>query len=340
MLRDQQQLLHKVSAPPLPISDDPTDDGLDTVLAGSNEAEGLDRSHLLVAPKSADPNLDAAGDELSDTQPAESLDDIFSPGQQGGNLDDVRQQTREDALEALRRLAEHSPAKPPDIASDVKGARGAVEDEPLGPLERPASWRNVDTQELLDEVVSGSDAPSERDPDQTGAGLEFGGSEAVEKEQASGGTPSMLDRLMEAGSADEPSQALQMPSIGKRLELDDAPSADGSSGSESDAGGIDSPAAARAAESPAAQSEADPPSKSEIPFWLRAFTAETSGIKDPVAPGFARRRVTNLIRTTCGFPRSKPWKSNRKIPISTVPHSGPGKKRITKTELTEVRTAP
>ena len=74
LLRDQDQLLHNVSAPPLPISDDPTDDGLDTVLAGSNEAEGLDRSHLLVAPEPADTNLDAVGVELSDTQPAKSID--------------------------------------------------------------------------------------------------------------------------------------------------------------------------------------------------------------------------------------------------------------------------
>ena len=240
LLRDQEQLLHKVSAPPLPISDDLTDGRLDTVFARGNEAEGLDRSHLLAAPEPAGANLDAVGVELSDTQPAESLDDIFSPGQQREIPDDVRQQKPEDALEALRRLAEHSPARPPDIASDV-----------------------------------------------TGADLEFGGSEAVEKEQASGGTASMLDRLMGPAPADEPSQALQMPPIGKRLELDDAPSAGGSSGSESDAGGIDSPAAARAAESPAAQSEADPPSESEIPVWLREFTAETSGTKDRVAQGLA-----------------------------------------------------
>ena len=273
LLRDQEQLLHKVSAPPLPISDDPTDDGLDTVLAGGNQAEGLDRSHLLAAPEPADTNLVAVGVELSDTQPAkslpaESLDDIFSPGQQGGTLDDVRQQTPEDAREALRRLAEHSPAKPPDIASDVTGARGAVE-------------------ELLDEVVSGSDVTSEGNLDQT-AGLEFGGSEAVEKEQASGGIPSMLDRLMEAGPADKPSQAQQMPAIGERLELDDAPSPDGSLGSESDAGEIDSPVEARAAESPADQSVADTPSESSAPLWSRDLAAETSRMEDPVAPGFAQ----------------------------------------------------
>lgn len=240
LLRDQEQLPHSVSAAPLPIADDLRDDGLDTVLAASNEADGLDRSHLLAAPESPGTNLDAVGDELSRTQPAESPDDVLPPGQQGGIPDDVRQQKPEDALEALRSLAGHSPARPPGIASDVMGAD-----------------------------------------------LEFGGSEAVEKEQVSGGAPSILDRLMGPGAADESSQALQMPPIGKRLELDDALFADGSSGSESDAGGIDSAAAARAAESPAAQSEADPPSESETPFWLKEFTAETSGTKDRAAQGLA-----------------------------------------------------
>ena len=292
LLRDQEQLLHNVSAPPLPISDDLTDDGLDTVLAGGNETEGLDRSHLLVAPELADTNLDAVGVELSDTQrakslPAESLDDILSRGQQGATPDDVHEQSPEDALAALRRLAEPSPAKPLDIASAVTGARAAEKDEPLAPLERLAAGRNVDTRELLHEVISGSDVTSEGSPDQTGAGLEFGGSEEVEKEQASGGTPSMLDRLMEAGPADEPSQALPMPAIGERLELDDAPSPDGSLGSESDAGEIDSPVEARAAESPADQFEVDAPSESDIPVWLREFTAETSGMEDPVTHGLA-----------------------------------------------------
>ena len=68
---------------------------------------------------------------------------------------------------------------------------------------------------------------------------------------------------------------------GERPELDDAPSPDGSLGSESDAGEIDSPAAARAAEPPADQSEVDAPS--DRPIWLREFTAETSGMEDPFA---------------------------------------------------------
>ena len=210
LLRDQEQLLQPSTAPPLPISDDPVDDGLDAILAGGNDDEGLGRSHLLPAPEPADTRFgDPGGVELSEAPLPESFSDILSRGeQQDGTPDDVHQQSAEEALDALRRLAEHSPAAPLDrIAPDIAGAHGAAGDEPPGPLERLAASRNVDAQELLDEVVSNK-AP-ETDP--VGAGFAFSRSETVEKEQAPGSTPSMLERLMEAGPADERSEALQMP---------------------------------------------------------------------------------------------------------------------------------
>ncbi len=295
LLRDQEQLLHKVSAPPLPIGDNPADDGLDAILgggieslAGGIESEGIDRSHLLSAPAPSNTTLDAVGDELSFTPAeslpaAESLNDILAPNKAAGTSEDIRQQSPDEALEALRRLSEHSAAQPPHIASDAASAPGAAEDELLGPLERLAASRNVDAQELLDEVVSGSDVLPESDRENTGAGIEFGPSETVEKGQESGGTSSMLDRLMEAGPASEPSQALQMPAVGERLGLDGTPSADESGDGESAERRIGSAAKADAAESAATQSEADAPSESSIPLWLKEFDAETSGLEDLVA---------------------------------------------------------
>ena len=278
LLRDQEQLLQTTAAPPLPISDDPADDGLDAILAGGNDDEGFDGSHLLPAPEPADTRLgDPGGVELSEAPLPESLSDILSRGEQkDGTPDDVRQQSAEEALDALRRLAEHSPAAPPDhVAPDITGARGAVGDEPPGPLERLAASRNVDAQELLDEVVSNK-AP-ETDP--LGAGFASSRSETVEKAQASGGTPSMLERLMEAGPADERSEALQMPPKGERFEPDEA-SSYGAGDTERDGGASDSAAEARAADSPAAQPEADAPS---IPVWLREFEAEPNTLQEPVA---------------------------------------------------------
>ena len=288
LLRDQEQLLQPSTAPPLPISDDPADDGLDAILAGGNDDEGLDRSHLLPAPEPADTRFgdpepahtgfgDPGGVELSEAPLTESFSDILSGGeQQDGTPDDVHQQSAEEALDALRKLAEHSPAAPPDhIAPDIAGARGAAGDEPPGPLERLAASRNVDAQELLDEVVSNK-AP-ETDP--VGAGFAFSRSETVEKEQAPGSTPSMLERLIEAGPADERSEALQMPPIGERFEPDEA-SSYGAGDTERDGGASDSAAEARAADSPAAQPEADAPS---IPVWLREFEAEPNTLQEPVA---------------------------------------------------------
>ena len=275
LLRDQEQLLQKVSAPPLPISDHATDDGLDAILARGDEAEGLDRSRLLPSPEPAGANLDAAGNGLSETTPAESLNDIVAPRQQGGTLDDVRQQTPEDVLETQRRPAdvEHSPVKPPDNVPDAGDSRGAAKDEPLGPWERLASWSNADAPELPGEAASGSDITSEGDPEQVGADAELGQSETAETAQEPGDTLSMLERLMEAGRADESRQVLQEPATGKSLELDSAPAANESVIGENDAGGIDSVAEADAASSPTDESEPDAPA---APLWLREFQAETS----------------------------------------------------------------
>ena len=298
LLRDQEQLLQTSAAPPLPIADDPADDGLDAILAGGNDDEGVGRSHLLPAPEPADTGFgdpepadtrfgDPGGVELSEAPRPESLSDILSGGeQQDGTPDDVHQQSAEEALDALRKLAEHSPAAPPDrIAPDIAGARDAAGDEPPGPLERLAASRNLDAQELLDEAVS-NQAP-ETDP--VGAGFAFSRSETVEKEQEPGGPPSMLERLMEAGPAEERSEALQMPPIGERFEPDEA-SSYGAGDTERDGGASDSAARssrgpaqgaeARAADSAAAQPEADTPS---IPVWLREFEAEPNTLQEPVA---------------------------------------------------------
>jgi hypothetical protein len=321
LLRDQEQLLDKVSAPPLPIAGDASDDGLDTILAESMEAGGLDRSHLLAAAEPASPAPDAFGDELPST-PAASLDDILSGGKPAGldavrdelsdstaagfdeifsssqpaGLDDddgVGQQTPDEALAALHRLSEHpaveSPLIVPDAAPDAEGARGADQDELLGPLERLAASRNIDAQQLLDEVVTGSDASPDSEPDQTREGkpdqtsadFEFGGSGTVGKQQSSSGMSSMLDRLTDAGRPAEPSQALQMPGIGERLELDGTVSPAEPWESESVTGEADSAAEAHVADSGAPPSDADATTESSIPLWLREFETETGGTEDP-----------------------------------------------------------
>ncbi len=288
LLRDQEELIHKVSARPLPIPADLSeDDGLDSVLDGATESDGLDRSRLLPAAEPTNKDFLSTDDDLPFTPAAsgpgtEGLDSILTGGQ-AETPDDVLQQTPEDALEALRRIAQHPVAKPLHVDSDEAGASGADEDALLGPLERLAALRNVDTQQLLDEELTSSDPSSEEDRDQLNPGSMFGGSsETVGKQRSLSDSPSALDRIMDADRWGEPSRALPMPGIGERLELDGSLSSDGSLDSQSVGEAVDSVADASVADSEGSQHEADVPAESSIPLWLREFESETSGMDDPI----------------------------------------------------------
>ena len=288
LLRDQEELIHKVSARPLPIPADLSeDDGLDSVLDGATESDGLDRSRLLPAAEPTNKDFLSTDDDLPFTPAVsgpgtEGLDSILTGGQ-AETPDDVLQQTPEDALEALRRIANHPEAKPLYVDSNEASASGADQDELLGPLERLAALRNVDTQELLDEASTSSDPSTEEDGDQSTPGSMFGGScETVGKQRSSSDSPSALDRIMDADRWGEPSRALPMPGIGERLELDGSLSSDGSLDSQSVGEAVDSVAEASVADSEGSQHEADVPAESSIPLWLREFESETSGVDDPI----------------------------------------------------------